>query len=132
MKKSFAGACHCGAVRFEADIDLSAGTFKCNCPMCTKTRLWGAIVMPADFRLIAGSADLKDYQPDRIHHVFCAHCGVRPFGWGDDGSVGGKFYAVRLACLEGLDVDELINAPVTYYDGRHDRYDSPPAETRHL
>jgi hypothetical protein len=131
VKKSYVGACHCGAVRFEADMNLAAGTFKCNCPICTKTRMWGAIVTPDALRLLSGGSDLHDYQPDGVHHVFCKHCGVRPFGWGVSEG-GGKFYAVRLACLENVEPDELVNAPVTYHDGRNDNYQSAPVETRHL
>ncbi|MDB5041215.1 MAG: glutathione-dependent formaldehyde-activating [Candidatus Eremiobacteraeota bacterium] len=131
MKKTYSGTCHCGAVRFEADIDLGAGTFKCNCPICTKTRMWGAIVRPEDFRLLRGEDRLKDYQPDGVHHVFCTNCGVRPYGWGEESS-GGKFYAVRLACLDDVEDEELAGAPVTYSDGRNDRYDERPSETRHL
>jgi hypothetical protein len=29
-------------------------------------------------------------------------------------------------------IDELVNAPVTYFDGANDKYDSAPAEIRHL
>jgi hypothetical protein len=127
MKKTYIGHCHCGAVRFEADLDLSAGTFKCNCSMCRMTRLWGALVGADSFRLSAGEADLVDYQPDNVHHVFCRKCGVRSFGWGESPELGGKFYAVRVNCLDGVDIDELVKAPITYYDGAHDKYDSPPA-----
>ena len=132
MEKMYPGHCHCGADRFEADLDLSAGTFKCNCSMCRMTRLWGAIVGADSFRLSAGEADIVDYQPDNVDHVFCRKCGVRSFGWGESPELGGKFYAVRVNCLDGVDIDELVKAPITYYDGAHDKYDSPPAEIRHL
>ena len=76
---------------------------------------------------------LRDYQFARrsIHHKFCAQCGVRSFAHGDDGK-GNRFYAVRVNCLDGVDPQELIDAPVEYFDMLHDDFKSPPAETRHL
>ena len=134
MKKTYSGSCHCGAVRFEADIDLSAGTFKCNCSICTKSRNWLAVVKPDAFRLIAGESALSDYQfgKQTTHYVFCKHCGVSSFVWGEDKNLGGKFYAVKVTCLDDATADELVNAPVTYVDGRHDNYTAAPSEVRHL
>lgn len=134
MKKTYQGGCHCGAVRFEADIDLSKGTSKCNCSICMKTRFWFAMVKPDAFRLLSGENELEDYQFNarHIHHLFCRRCGIHSFAWGNAPELGGKVYTVNVACLDNADPHELIDAPVTYYDGRNDNFTSPPAETRHL
>jgi hypothetical protein len=63
---------------------------------------------------------------------FANTAGVRSFAWGENSALGGKFHAVRVNCLDGVDIDELVNAPVTYFDGANDKYDSAPAEIRHL
>jgi hypothetical protein len=133
MRKTYQGSCHCGAVRFEADIDLSQGTLRCNCTLCSKGRFWPALVAPEAFRLLAGEAELSVYRCNTYaeQHPFCKHCGVRAFGIGNSPRRG-VFYAVNLGCLDDVGVDELVGAPITYVDGRNDVWDTAPAEVRHL
>lgn len=134
MKKTRTGSCHCGAVRYEVDLDLTAGTFKCNCSICTKARNWLAVVQPDAFRLLSDESALSDYQfgKQTIHHLFCKRCGVSSFMWGTDAKLGGRFYAIKVNCLDDATADELASAQVRYLDGLHDTFKSTPAETRHL
>lgn len=133
MKKTYHGSCHCGAVRFEADIDLSAGTLRCNCSICAKARFWPAVVAPDDFRLLQGEAELVTYQfgAKRDGHFFCRHCGIRSFGTGNSPRWG-AFYGVSVSCLDDATDEELAGAPITYLDGRDDKWDCAPAVTAHL
>ncbi|SDA79292.1 GFA family protein [Sinorhizobium sp. NFACC03] len=135
MLKTYRGSCHCGAVRIEADMDISAGTGKCNCTICVKMRLWSVVVKPEAFRLIAGEEALTDYRGRNLvaHHFFCSQCGVRPFERIDAPNMTNEtYYNINVACLDGVDIDELVSAPVTYCDGLNNNWGSMPAEVRHL
>lgn len=125
--KTYRGSCHCGGVRFEADLDLAAPTYRCNCSICARTRFWPAIVQPEDFRLLEGETELTKYlfNSMRNEHYFCRHCGVRPFGIGTTPD-GSRIYGVNIGCLENVTAEELSAAPVVYIDGKHDRHAPPP------
>jgi len=83
------------------------------------------------FRLLRGEDVLVDYRfgSGFIHHLFC---GVKTFGRGEMEELGGRFYAVNVACLEDAADEELALAPVAYENGRSDGWDQAPAETRYL
>jgi len=134
MKKTYHGSCHCGAVRYEVELDLAEGTSKCNCSYCAKLRLWGKHAKPEEFRLLAGEDALTTYRfnTHSLEHPFCKHCGVHVFTHGDIPEVGGEFVSVNLASLDDVEPQELIDAPLRWCDGRANNWMNPPAETRHL
>ena len=132
MRKTYQGSCHCGTVRFEADLDLSQPTFRCNCSICRRTRFWPAVARPDDFRVLGGESELTEYLFNRRRnkHYFCRRCGVRPWGVGTDTPMG-TMIGVNLGCLEGVSEEELSRIPVVRIDGMHDRFE-PPAFPSHL
>lgn len=132
--KTYQGGCHCGAVRFECELDVAAPTSRCNCSICAKGRFWKAIARADAFRVLKGMDSLSDYSfgSGAISHRFCRHCGVKPFGRGEMEAMGGVFYGVNIACLDEGSPEEFARGTILYEDGRHDDWSKPPAETRHL
>jgi hypothetical protein len=133
MKQSYHGSCHCGAVRFAADIDLAGETSKCNCSFCKKSRLWKSIAKADELRIVAGKDMLSEYTvTGMITHMFCRRCGIKPFGRGHMEALGGTFYGVNLACLDDATDEELAGAPVVFQDGRNNDWQHVPAVTGYL
>ncbi len=133
--KTHKGSCHCGAVKFEADMDLGKGSMRCNCSICTKARAWFAFTTPDHFRLKSGGDALSDYQwtpagkpHPNLHYRFCKTCGVRTFATGKDPK-GGDIYAVAVSSLDDIDANEVAPA-IKYVDGRNDHFDRKPEDIR--
>jgi hypothetical protein len=127
------GSCHCGAVRFEAEIDLEEGSNRCNCSYCAKARAWFAFAKGAErFRLLDGSG-VSEYRwtppgDDEPHltFTFCRACGIRTFARGELDALGGTFHAISVPTL-ALSPQQFAEIPVRYINGRERRYDEVPA-----
>ena len=132
--KTYSGSCHCGAVRFTADIDLAKGSGRCNCTFDRKTRSWAAFVSPSAFKLIAGQDNLIEYHkhPEAPHKFFCKTCGVYIYASGDAEWMGGPFVSVFLSALDDATPEELAATPVRYSDGLDNNWTNPPAITSYL
>ncbi|MEQ1685980.1 MAG: GFA family protein [Burkholderiaceae bacterium] len=131
------GSCHCQAVRYEAGFDLSAGSNRCNCSICSKARAWFLFVRAENFELIAGADQLGSYEwaPAGREHAglnyrFCLRCGIRLYATGELAQLGGHFYALHVPTLDDIDREELVNAPLNFIDNAHDRPDRTPEDTR--
>jgi len=113
--RSYAGSCHCGAVRYEATTDF-AKVLSCNCSRCSRLGWLMTFVGPDQFKLLSGADQLAEYRfnTHNIAHLFCKTCGIESFARGK-GPGGGEMVCVNVRCLEGVEPDTLT---VTKFDGR--------------
>ena len=115
IMQPYTGGCQCGAVRYQATIDLDT-TVSCNCSRCGKIGSIFTFTPAANFRLIAGDKDMTEYRFNKhvIHHLFCSTCGVESFARGQ-GPDGAEMVAVNARCLDNVQLDDLHPKAV---DGR--------------
>ena len=111
------GGCHCGAVRYTAELDLTAPALACNCSMCGRAGTLLQFVPLTKFTIDKGADNLTDYLFNKhlIHHTFCKTCGIKPFARGSDGK-GNEMVAINVRTIDDVDAFELPTRP---YDGKH-------------
>lgn len=130
MRTMRIGACHCGTVRFEVDLDEDAIPLnRCNCSLCRRR---GAVMtsVPLDrFRLLAGAETLSLYRWNSgvAKHYFCSRCGIYTH---HQRRSAPEQYAVNVACLVGGDLS--LGRKVGELDGASNSLvgvaqDPPPA-----
>lgn len=121
------GSCHCGRIKYRADVGFDDLTFRCNCSICTKSRAW---ILPLDpARLVVESgldeAGIYTFGEGGIEHIFCRTCGIKPFGKTTPKSAMHPFAVVNVATLD-LQPEDLARFAVKYADGLHDSQEPPP------
>ena len=78
---TISGGCHCGAVRFEAEVGATPEVHDCNCSICAKAGFLHLFVPHGDFRLLTDGAALSSYRfgTGAADHLFCRTCGIKSF-----------------------------------------------------
>jgi hypothetical protein len=109
------GGCHCGAVRFEAELETGAEAQACNCSICAKLGYVHLILPESRFRLMQGEEALTHYTFNTgvAEHLFCKVCGVKSFYRPRSNPDG---WSVNLRCL---DEPEALHANIAAFDGRN-------------
>ena len=76
------GGCHCGAVRFAAELPQEpVPALDCNCSICRATGFLHVVVPHEHFTLLCGGEALTSYRfgTGAAEHLFCSICGVKSF-----------------------------------------------------
>jgi len=107
------GGCHCGAVRFAADLPVPpVAALDCNCSICTMTGFLHIIVSKDRFELLSGRDSLTSYRfgSGAANHLFCARCGVKSFYQPRSHP---DSWSINAHCL-----DQQVELAIERFDGR--------------
>ena len=114
MLETREGGCHCGRVRFRAEVDLDLLS-SCSCSICTKKGILHLTVLLEDFELLCGGDALTTYQfnTNTAKHTVCKYCGIHAF---NTPRLHPDRISVNARCLEGIDIAALRPR---FFDGQN-------------
>ncbi|MEM1379592.1 MAG: GFA family protein [Pseudomonadota bacterium] len=112
MADLFEGRCHCGAVRFE--VELEGGLSSPQRSNCSYSLMHGAVTLSgteSSFKLLKGFDFLRVYTfgSHTAKQFFCAKCGTHTH---HEVRHDPRLVAVNVACLEGLSPFDFEVVPV--------------------
>ena len=109
------GQCHCGAVRFTADVAEPMRGARCDCSICA---IKGAVTVgtPLDGLEVTQGKDLLtlyQFNTGTAKHYFCSTCGVKSFYVPRSHPDG---FSVNARCIDSPTVQGV---KVSFVDGRN-------------
>ena len=109
----YRGSCHCGAVQFDIETEITELTM-CDCSLCSKKNALMCTAHESGFKLLAGNDKLSLYQWNTgvARHYFCSVCGIYPF---HKKRSMPDHYGINVRCLDGFDPTGI---PVRAADGK--------------
>ena len=109
------GGCHCGAVRFEAEIPTDVVAYDCNCSICSRAGFQHLFVTQEEFTLLRGDDALQTYTfgSGIAQHRFCRICGIKSFYVPRSHPDG---FSLNVRCL---DQEALGRVTIRPFDGRN-------------
>jgi hypothetical protein len=115
-----AGSCHCGAVRFRLDHEVTELT-TCDCSLCVKRNALMTKVPEAALTVTQGEDRLRLYEWNtrRAKHYFCGDCGVYVF---HRKRAAPDHFGVNVFCLDGFDNSAI---PVRATEGANMTFEAP-------
>lgn len=108
------GGCHCGAVRFEAELPAPpVPALDCNCSICRMTGFLHIVVPHDRFELLSGRDALVSYRfgTGTAEHLYCGACGVKSFYQPRSHP---DAWSVNANCL-----DRAVELAIEQFDGRN-------------
>ena len=121
------GSCHCGAVKFTAELLFGLSSARrCTCSIC---RMRGAVAVtstPDGFRITQGEDKVATYRfnTKTAEHHFCSVCGIDPH---HKRRSNPNELGVNVACLEGVSPFDFHQVKV--HDGQRHPGDNPTHTT---
>ena len=99
------GSCHCGAIRFTLNCELTELT-TCDCSLCVKRNALMTKVPAAALSIEQGHDHLATYEWNsrKAKHHFCKRCGIYVF---HRKRAAPDHFGVNIFCLDGFNVASL-------------------------
>jgi hypothetical protein len=101
MTKMREGGCHCGAVRYRAEVPEPLAGGRCNCSICATKGVVMVRVPLAALEVTKGADEIKCYSFNTgvAKHWFCPHCGIHVFHQARSDPTQ---YGINAATLDGI------------------------------